>query len=178
MNKGIISLMICVALLIISGCTPLQTEETQQNIPQVTPPKTTEINVANPNEPNAIGKIKDLPLEKIVTPLSIKDAIEHRSALNGKIITVKGYVVFTLLGEEACPTNKENGMTPSPQGCAEPRIMLADTQDEDRDTSYDLLVLVAEAENDLDYKIGQSVEITGQVDASPSAIVLRKVYKL
>ena len=133
--------------------------------------------VVNPVDPDkeSLAEVVDLPLEKIGAPLSVKEVIEHRSALNGKLITVKGYVVATLLGEDACPTIKkgDSGLVPAQGSCGRPRIFLADTADAARDAQYDFMILVSETEDN--YKKGQQVEVTGSISASKVAVIMNAV---
>jgi len=133
--------------------------------------------IIKPVDPDKDGlaRVVDLPLGKIGMPMNVKEVIEHRSALHGKQITVKGYVVEAILGEDACPAAKkgENSLVPVQGGCGRPRIFLADKTDAARDTQYDLMILVSETEDS--YKKGQWVEITGSVSASKVAVIVDMV---
>jgi len=110
--------------------------------------------------------LPDEPLEQVpAEAVTVQFLVEHRSALNEKKITVHGVVISALLGEDACPPDR--GM------CAQPRVIIADTSGEERDTRYDLVILLPEGGNDA-YAAGQTVDVTGVVSASPSAVVMRK----
>ncbi len=125
-----------------------------------------------PEDPNKTGlspypdlSITSLPKESV----SVKFVVEHRSALDGKTVQVRGVVVGTLLGEKACPSSGMSGM------CAMPRIYLSDTSAENRDKAYDLTVLVTEDGQEGDYSVGKIIEVQGIVAGSKSGVVIRKV---
>ena len=135
---------------------------------------TVEEGTIEPEDPEKSGlyNYSDYPLDSIPsTPVSVKYIVEHRSALNEKVVTVSGIVVDTLLGEKACPRDIGGlgvGM------CAQPRIFLADTNKDDRDKNYDVMVLVSEEEKV--YKIGDEVKIKGTVYGSKTTVYLQKIY--
>lgn len=127
---------------------------------------TATIQPVDPNQ-SGLASYPDLPLTSIPTePVSVKFVVEHRSALNDKLIKVRGVVVETLLGEKACPPGF--GM------CAQPRIFLADTAGEDRNKLYDLTVLVNEEEQEKKYPLGGTIEIQGTVHGSTVGVIVRK----
>lgn len=101
-------------------------------------------------------------------PHSVKFVVEHRSALNGKTILIRGIIVGTLLGEKACPPDR--GM------CAQPSIYLADTIEKNRNTLYDLRTLVGEEEQEKSYPIGKTIDLQVTVDGSKVSVVARKTY--
>jgi hypothetical protein len=108
----------------------------------------------------------DKPLDSIPSaPISVRYLVEHRSALNGQVVQVRGVVLATLLGEKACPPGM--GM------CAQPSLFLADTSAADRDKNYDVRVLVSEQEQESDYPVGGTVEIPGVVLGDKSTVVLQ-----
>jgi len=110
----------------------------------------------------------DLALTSVPTePVTAKFVVEHRSALSGKPITVKGMVTEAILGEKACP--------PDLGACAAPRIFIADSLDVSRDKNYDLMILVDESASEKDYPIGKAIEISGTVEASKVAVNLRSI---
>ena len=110
----------------------------------------------------------DEPLDSIPTaPVSVKFLVEHRTALNGKTVTVRGFVVSALLGKAACPG-------PPIMACGQPSIRLADIIGETRDKNYDIRVRVSEAEKD--YSVGQVAEVKGTVASSKIAVYLEKTY--
>ncbi|GEM_PF-3539250 len=172
--KIILIILVLVAVLFaINSCTTEQTTNGEKGKTIVDEPGKGVIKPTDPNK-EGLATVADLPLAKIITPLSVKDVIEHRSALKGKTITVKGYIVEAILGEEACPTNTGNSQLETPGGCAQPRIIIADTLDKTRDIKYDLIILVGEDEKS--YTKNQLVEVKAIVDASKVAVVLNKVY--
>ena len=106
----------------------------------------------------------DKPLSSIpTTPISVKFLAEHRTALNGKTVTVQGFVVLAALGPNAC----------APEVC-QPRIFIADSASEARDKNYDAMVLVNET--DTSYTIGQSATVKGIVASSKVTVYLTKTY--
>jgi hypothetical protein len=102
-------------------------------------------------------------------PITVTYLIEHRSALNGKMVRVRGVVVRTLLGEAACPSGAA-GVPPG--ACAQPSIYLTDEGKEPREANYDLRVLISASETG--YQAGQVVVIQGTVFGNPSAVILVK----
>jgi hypothetical protein len=123
--------------------------------------------IAAPVNPAAAPPLPDLPLEQEITgAVSPRFVIQHRSALDGKKIAVRGLVVSSLTGEAACPPGR--GM------CAQPRVTLSDGEDGVApDPTFDLVVLLPEGDTGV-YERGQEVELTGIVSASAFAAVLRK----
>src|ERR1019366_3451582 len=120
--------------------------------------------VVSPDKPEQ-SRFPDEPLkERPAGAISVKFLVEHRTALNEKKATVHGVIVATLLGDKACPPDR--GM------CAQPRITIADSADASRNTSYDLEILLPEGVND-SYDIGQFVDVSGVISASPVAVVMR-----
>ncbi|MGB9179722.1 MAG: hypothetical protein WCB68_10805 [Pyrinomonadaceae bacterium] len=102
-------------------------------------------------------------------PISVKFLIEHRTALNGRVVQVRGIVVAT---SEQTPANPSSGAIPMANANPQPRLFLADTSQKDRDKDYDLVVLLREGEDH--YQAGETVEIKGVVEASKTAVYLRK----
>ncbi|MEZ0260260.1 MAG: hypothetical protein ACAH80_04580 [Alphaproteobacteria bacterium] len=123
--------------------------------------------IAAPVHSRAAPPPQDLPLEQEITgAVTPRFVIEHRSALDGKVITVHGVVTMSLTGEAACPP--ERGM------CAQPRVVLSDGEaGVAPDSTYDLVVLLPEGDATA-YTRGQEAELQGRVSASPHAAVLRK----
>ena len=166
----LITVTILAVLFAMNSCTLDQTTRNEG--------KTTDKpgkSVIQPGDQNKEGlaNVPDIPYTTIPKILSVKDVVEHRTALHGRQVTVKGYVVEAILGEEACPTGQGgNIMEPQPQGCAQPRVFLADTMDKTRDIKYDLMILLGDEQS---YKEGQPVEIKGIVSASKVAVVMSTV---
>jgi hypothetical protein len=125
-----------------------------------------------PDNRSSIGlsHYPDSPLRVMPTePITVTYLIEHRSALNGKMVRVRGVVVHTLLGEAACPSGAA-GVPPG--ACAQPSIYLADEGKEPRDANVNIRVLVSAS--DTSYYVGQIVVIQGTVFGNPSAVLLAK----
>jgi hypothetical protein len=126
--------------------------------------------VVEPEDPNQIGlaPYPDEPLDTIpVEPISVTELLEHRSALNNQTVQVKGIIVATLLGEKACPPDREM--------CAQPSVFLADSTDPNRNPLYDLRVLVSEAEQEADYPIGETIEMQVLVQGDKTGLMAQKV---
>lgn len=132
---------------------------------------TAAVSTVVPEDPAASGlsNYPDKPLDSIPSvPVSVRHLVEHRSALNGQVVQVRGVVVATLLGEKACPPGM--GM------CAQPSLFLADTSAGDRDKNYDVRVLVGEQEQESDYPIGGTLEVAVVVLGDRSTVALQKVH--
>lgn len=126
--------------------------------------------VAEPEDPQHLGLAPylDEPLDTLPTkPISVKDLVEHRSALNGQTVWLRGVVVATLLGEKACPPDR--GM------CAQPSIFLAETTNANRNPHYDVRILVSEAEQEAAYPIGETIELLVTVQGDKTSLSLQKV---
>lgn len=117
----------------------------------------------------SLENVPDRPVEALPSgPVSPRFVIGHRSALNGKLVTVRGVVVGTVAPDTGPP--HPGGVTPSPAHNPQPRIRLADANDRERDVRYDLTVLLPEGHDG--YPGGQHVTVRGTVDGSPRAVVL------
>jgi len=126
--------------------------------------------VVEPEDPEQIGlaPYPDEPLERIpAEPIPVKELVEHRSALNGQVVRVRGVVVETLLGEKACPPDR--GM------CAQPSLFLAESSEANRNPHYDVRIVVSEAEQEADYPIGETVELPVLVQGDKTGLILQKV---
>jgi len=116
-----------------------------------------------------LGTYPDKPLSSVPTrPVSVRFVVEHRSALNGKTITVKGIVSRTVLPSAGSTSTGEPSMS-NPQ----PRIFLAENLRKHRDKNFDLIVLLREGESG--YTIGQAVKIKVRVDSTLTTVMMRKV---
>ncbi|PIR88860.1 MAG: hypothetical protein COU07_04190 [Candidatus Harrisonbacteria bacterium CG10_big_fil_rev_8_21_14_0_10_40_38] len=125
---------------------------------------------AEPDKPGegALSSYPDLSLDPIPAVIfTPKMILEHRSALNGRTIPLRGVVTSNLLGDDACP--------PDAGACAKPRIFIGESLDEDRDKSYDIMVLLSEGDI-TDYSIGSLVTVTGTVFGSSESVYLLKTY--
>ncbi len=117
--------------------------------------------VVSPVEPLPLP---DEPLQEAAAmPVGVKFLVEHRSAFNGQRITVRGIAIYVLPPEQACPSNGP---------CAEPRIVLSDSDTVRDDPRYDLTVLLSQT-GDFPYKLGQTVDVTGTVSAGADSVTLR-----
>ena len=125
----------------------------------------------NPDEDRGgLYNYPNYPLTKIpTTSITVKYLVEHRSALDQKIVTVRGVVV---------------GIPPQPPCVAagtcelyvRPSIILADTKDANRNKDYDLIVFIGEDAEKDEYSVGKTVEIKMQITASKVAVYGNKVF--
>jgi len=117
---------------------------------------------AGPNE--GLAGYPDRPLPRAVpAPVSPAFLVEHRTALDGKTIRVRGVVVGFVGGE-----------TGAGDAQPQPRLVLAGTADRDRDKNYDVPVLLGEGARAGAFKEGETVVITGVVSASRFAVAVRR----
>jgi hypothetical protein len=124
--------------------------------------------------PSDLSGYPDHPLEKLPTaPITPRFVVEHRSALHGKTVNVRGTVVRVITPEGTQPSTP-GGVAPRPGRFAQPRVFLADSQAKDQDRNHELVVLLREG--DSGYPVGQLVEIEGTVDGNPAAVVVRRLY--
>ncbi len=125
----------------------------------------------NPDDMGLSG-YPDKPLEIVPTdPPTVRFIIAHRTALNGKRITVHGIIVSTLLGEQACPSAK--AFPPMGRPCAQPRITVADAADEDKSKTAEVVILLPENDK-TPYTQGQIVDIPVTVSGTKADVMLRK----
>lgn len=123
-----------------------------------------------PEDPNSgLETIPNISVKSFPTDtVSVKYLIEHRSALNGEMVTVKGVIVASWLDPARCSPNAE-------YLCPQPVIFLADTSDTNRDPYYNLQVRFVEGqEDDLhnQYRINQTAEIRGKVSGTRDSVGL------
>lgn len=130
--------------------------------------------ITAPEPTNGLTARPDLPLVSVPGPVvSVKFVIEHRSALSGKTLTVRGVVVASWLDSAKCPPQNLTNLL-----CPQPRIFLADSASADRDP-YDLQVSLDEAlieKEAKNYRIGQMVEIKGTVIGDKTMVSFVKLY--
>lgn len=114
-----------------------------------------------------LSKYPDLPIDSLPTkPITVKYLLEHRSALNGNVVTINGFIMGVVTKEQACPPDM--GM------CGQPHISLED-RDQNSNESYEIIVFLSE-EDSTNYKIGQSIELNATVSASRLSLDLNKIY--
>lgn len=133
--------------------------------------------VVNPILPGQsdMAKIPDLMLDlpfssdpKTVIPASY--VVEHRSALHGKTVYVKGVVVANWLQQDPC-TGERCWQT---EMAMQPSILLADTTSPSRNPLYDLRILVpggAQIPSD-QYVVGASVTVVGTVEGYVEGVTM------
>jgi|GEM_PF-3880129 len=175
-QKGFASILLIVIIVALVGA-GIYVVSTRQISPPILVPSSetgsakSSTATIQPEDRNKAGLAPDPDLTITSLPtesVSVKFVVEHRSALNGKSIKIRGMIAGTLLGEKACPPDR--GM------CAQPSIYLADTTAESRNKLYDLRVLVNEAEQEKNYPVGKTIEIQVVIDGSKVAVVARKTY--
>lgn len=105
----------------------------------------------------------DRPLSSVPKgAITVEFLFEHRSALVGHVVSVRGTVDTTLLKEKACPPNM--GM------CAQPRITL---RGKDLSDPYRVTILLRE-DNDTHYKPNTTVTIRGRVTGSGASLMMHE----
>lgn len=109
-----------------------------------------------PQPPEEPQGVPDLPLVGIpAQAVSVEFLTTHRTALSGKILTVKGYVI------DACAAGSD---------CGEPGVTLADEPD---GSGYTMTVSMSSSDPTT-YTVGQQVEIYGEASANGDMVSLRK----
>jgi hypothetical protein len=120
-----------------------------------------------------ISRLEDHPLVTVPsTPVTPRFVLEHRSALNGKTVKVKGTVI-RVVGRADSGNPPPGGTTPLPGANPQPRVFLAESPVKAHDI-YELMVLLREGDDR--YRAGQTVEIEGIVESGPGAVILRHRY--
>ena len=126
-----------------------------------------------PQADTAVSKRPDYPLDAVpTTPVSPRFVVEHRSALNGRTVTIRGTVV-RVVSPEDLDSPPAGGVTPSPGAYPQPRIFLSDSPAQAADATE---VMVRLREGDRSYQVGQLIEVEGIVEASRVALTVRRVY--
>jgi len=117
----------------------------------------------------SLERVPDSPLDAPPSgTVSPRFVVEHRSALNGRLVTVRGMVVSAVAPDTIPP--RQGGVIPNPAQNPQPRIRLADADDRDRDVRYDLTVLLPEGHPG--HATGERVEVRGTVDGNRRAVLL------
>ena len=119
---------------------------------------------AGPSE--GLAGYPDRPLPRgAAGPVSPAFLVEHRTALDGKTVRVRGVVVGFVGGD-----SEAGGAQP------QPRLTLADTADPGRDRNYDVPVLLGEGARAGEFKEGATVVVSGVVSASRYAVAVRRTH--
>ena len=118
--------------------------------------------------------------------MSVKFLVEHRTALNGKTVTVRGFVVSSFPEKVIC---RNDEMIPCP---LTPSISLADTIDNERNRDYDVGMILKEREAGYSigqedsnntsflwkgktYSIGEAVVVTSTVSSNQHSVALIQI---
>lgn len=110
----------------------------------------------------------DLPLSAVPTKaVGVRFVVEHRSALNGRTVRVRGIVAAALLGDAACPPDR--GM------CLQPSIILSESEPDKNRPACSVRILVPRDAKQQDYPVGKASEIRATVDGHATGVVLTKV---
>jgi hypothetical protein len=119
-----------------------------------------------------LARIADNPLDAMpATGISPRFVIEHRSALNGRVVKVRGTVTRVVQPRDSPSAGAS--VTPLPGQFPQPRVFLGESTGE-RDRTYDLMVLLREG--DTEFKPGDVIEIEGTVEGNQDAVLLRRRY--
>lgn len=105
----------------------------------------------------------DLPLS--ATPkrvVTVGFLLRHRSALNGRMVRVRGIIVSTAFGNKGCPPGR--GM------CMQPSVFLSDRNFSDE--AHVLRVLLPTKSDEKCYRVNTKLTILGRVNGNRSAVVL------
>jgi hypothetical protein len=109
----------------------------------------------------------DLPLSSVPTKaVGVRFVVEHRSALNGQTIRVRGVVDAALLGDAACPPDR--GM------CMAPSIILAELPPGKNGHACSIRILVPKETKQAEYPIGKVLEVRASVNGHKTGVVLTK----
>jgi hypothetical protein len=120
-----------------------------------------------------LSRVEDHPLDSVPsTPVTPRFVLEHRSALDGKTVKVKGTVIRTG-GRVAAGNPPPGGTTPMPGGNPQPRVFLAESPAK-TDDPYELMVLLREGDDGP--AVGETLEVEGVVESGPGAVILRRLY--
>lgn len=134
-------------------------DEGEAGPPTMAPP------VVNTDTSPKQSKLPDMPLDAPQTPQPLKFVLEHRSALNGQMMTVHGVVVSTYQADPAC--------VPGPKPCALTDITIADTPDAGRNKAYDVIVNISPRDKTV-YAPGQIVDLPVAVLGDRDGVRLNK----
>ncbi len=146
------------AVVCLAGCTAATTAPTPTN-------QTDDYQQAD------VSGLPDYSLDDVpTTPVSPQFVLEHRSALSGSIIRLRGTVVRLLKPGTA----SSGGFNPQPGAYFVPRVFLDAGPAGSGEPNNELMVLLRE--DDTDYQAGQIIEIDAIVHASHVAIAVNRVY--
>jgi hypothetical protein len=110
----------------------------------------------------------DLPLSSLPeAAVSVRFVVEHRSALNGHSVRVRGVVNAAVFGDNACPSNR--GM------CMQPSVILNDPDCRDNQVSCSIRVLVPVDTKPQDYPVGKLLEMRTVARGDKEGVLLTKV---
>jgi len=117
-----------------------------------------------------VSGIPDYPLDNVPsTPVSPQFVLEHRSALNGKTVRLRGTVVRMIQ-----PDSGSGGGTTLPGANPQPRVFLAAGSAIGGQPAPELMMLLREG--DAGFPAGQVIEVDAAVEATAVAIVVTRVY--
>lgn len=100
-------------------------------------------------------------------PTNISQTVNNGESLNGKTVTISGFIVGGAIGHEACIYL---GL------CDHSEITVNDDASFSRDTKYDTIVIMSAAEKESDYSIGQEIIFSAIVVDANGVVTLEKVY--
>jgi hypothetical protein len=120
-----------------------------------------------------VSGMPDYPLDNVpTTPVSPQFVLEHRSALNGTTVRLRGTVV-RMIGPDG-GSSPTGGVAPLPGAHIQPRVFLAAGPAVGGQTAPELMLLLKE--DDPGFPAGQIIEVDAAVEASAVAIVVTRVY--
>ena len=141
------------------------------------PPSGSDVSTPISIDPSTMGlaQYPDMSLEEnIASPVNVSFVIEHRSALNGKAVTLQAIVVDASLQNGDCPTDEKMG-----RPCIAPRLTIADTNDGNRNKDYDVMVLLPGKTDShhYNYNTGEQITITGTVSGQKYDVSITAMNK-
>lgn len=165
---GFMSLSVCgrvVSLLLAAVVVCVRPQAaTTQGSPQGSPTQSSTLHPQGENK--TLGP--DLRLDSVPKGIvSVRFVVCHRSALNGRIVRVRGVVAAAFLGKAACPPDR--GM------CIQPSIILADSEPSKGQLPDSIRIFVLASEKQQNYPIGKLLEVRGVVHGSETAVQLTQV---
>ena len=109
----------------------------------------------------------DLPLSSVPTSaVSVRFVVEHRTALNGHPVRVRGIITDALLGDAACSSNR--GM------CVQPSIIMDDADCGENQFACSIRVLMPGDTKPRDYQLGKLLEIRAVASGDKTGVLLTK----
>ncbi len=145
--------------LVLVGCTAAHSESTS-------------LDPESDGQQMEISSLPDYPVDVMpTTPVSPQFVLEHRSALHGKTIRIRGTVLRMIGPDNFHPGG---GVTPLPGGNPQPRLFLAAGPAGIGEPDRELMLLLREGDKGVPE--GEIIEVDALVEASRVAVVATRIY--